>query len=81
MRRNVLTFFRNHEHLSIITIDKCISGYEFQAVIKILKAMVICVKENAEVDKLLESDCAEMMSYLKDLEDIAKQGNKRQLDC
>lgn len=77
----MLTFFRNHEHLSIITIDKCISGYEFQAVIKILKAMVICVKENAEVDKLLESDCAEMMSYLKDLEDIAKQGNKRQLDC
>lgn len=72
MQKHIVDHFRRPAHSSIFNIDSGISNYEFSALIAMLKKMV----ENAQEcdtktsEELFLKDCEEMLSYLKELEEI-----------
>lgn len=73
LRKIVEKHFRQHEHSTIISIEQKISGYEFAAVITLLRDMVNQVKSVAGNDALLSKDCTEMETALINLNELSKK--------
>lgn len=77
LRKRIEKYFRQHEHATIVTIDRKISGYELAAAVALLRNMVGQLKLVAGNDALLGKDCAEMEAKLKDLDQLNPLQNKQ----
>lgn len=68
-------YFRHPDYSSIINITDSVSKYELLALIELLNKMVEIISSYNLEDELIDQDCGEMKTMLKDLKDVADSIN------